>query len=86
MDVLLEWMLSQALAKPALLALIAVVAFSFVKTAPGTRRPPLVSYWIPWLGSAITLGKDPDRFFKRATYVFDSLVHVIAPATEVSFQ
>ncbi|KAI9065866.1 cytochrome P450 [Trametes sanguinea] len=26
-------------------------------------RPPLVRYWIPWLGSALDIGRDPDVFF-----------------------
>ena len=37
------------------------------------RRPankaPFVSYWIPWVGSAISLGRDPDGFFRRAVWV-----------------
>ena len=32
-------------------------------------RPPVVSYAVPWVGSAIDLGKSPDAFFKRAMYV-----------------
>ena len=31
--------------------------------------PPVVSYCVPWLGSAITMAKDPDEFFKRAWWV-----------------
>ena len=34
-----------------------------------TGRPPVVSYAVPWVGSAIDLGKSPDAFFKRAMYV-----------------
>lgn len=34
-----------------------------------TNRPPVVSYTIPWVGSALDLGKDPDAFLKRAMYV-----------------
>ena len=33
-----------------------------------TGRPPVVPYVIPWVGSAIDLGRDPDAFFKRAMY------------------
>ena len=32
-------------------------------------RPPLLKYWIPWVGSAIELGKDQDAFISRATSV-----------------
>lgn len=28
-------------------------------------RPPLVHYWIPWVGSAIPYGTQPYKFFKR---------------------
>lgn len=35
----------------------------------GAKRVPLVKYKIPWLGSAIELGSDPDGVFKRAAYV-----------------
>lgn len=31
--------------------------------------PPTVPYLLPWIGSAITLGMDPDAFFKRARWV-----------------
>ncbi|KAI8990562.1 cytochrome P450 [Trametes punicea] len=30
-------------------------------------RPPLVRHWIPWVGSAIDIGKDPDGFYDRMT-------------------
>ncbi|KAG8900374.1 Cholesterol 7-alpha-monooxygenase [Tulasnella sp. 403] len=30
------------------------------------RRPPVVRYWIPWLGSAMEMAKDPDKLFKSA--------------------
>lgn len=29
-------------------------------------RAPLVSHLIPWVGSALEIGGDPDAFFKRA--------------------
>jgi len=32
-------------------------------------RPQVVSYAVPWVGSALDLGKSPDRFFQRAMYV-----------------
>ncbi|KAG8915921.1 hypothetical protein FRC01_003468 [Tulasnella sp. 417] len=43
-----------------------VVGYYYAKKNPNTRRPPVVPYTIPWLGSAITLGKDPDAFFQDA--------------------
>lgn len=34
-----------------------------------TGRPRVVSYLVPWVGSAVELGKNPDAFFRRAMYV-----------------
>ncbi|KAG8950080.1 hypothetical protein FRC00_007862, partial [Tulasnella sp. 408] len=43
-----------------------VVGYYYTKKQSNSRRPPAVPYVIPWLGSAITLGKDPDAFFHDA--------------------
>ncbi|KAG9029893.1 Cytochrome P450 7B1 [Tulasnella sp. JGI-2019a] len=32
----------------------------------GKNRPPVVSYILPWVGSAISIGKDADVFYKKA--------------------
>lgn len=32
------------------------------------QRAPQVPYWLPWVGSAVEMGKDPDAFFGRARY------------------
>ena len=32
-----------------------------------SSRPPLAPSWIPWVGSAVELGKDPDGFFNYMT-------------------
>jgi hypothetical protein len=29
--------------------------------------PPNVPYLVPWLGSALSMGKEPDGFFRQAT-------------------
>ena len=29
-------------------------------------RAPMVSYFVPWVGSALGIGRDPDVFFNRA--------------------
>ncbi|KAG8900376.1 Cytochrome P450 7B1 [Tulasnella sp. 403] len=61
---------SEAVNVPLIVATIAIAAIllgyqrSISKKASG--RPPVVPYWIPWLGSAIELGKDPDGFFRKA--------------------
>ena len=49
-----------------LLLIIARVAY---KKSRITGRPPMVSYTIPWVGSAIDIGKNPDAFFKWAMFV-----------------
>ncbi|CAE6419053.1 unnamed protein product [Rhizoctonia solani] len=50
-------------------------------------RPPIVSHWIPWLGSALQLQRDPDALFWRARQelgpafgvkAFGSVVYYIA--------
>nr|WOX02711.1 cytochrome P450 lanosterol 14 alpha-demethylase [Pyrenophora teres f. maculata]WOX02712.1 cytochrome P450 lanosterol 14 alpha-demethylase [Pyrenophora teres f. maculata]WOX02715.1 cytochrome P450 lanosterol 14 alpha-demethylase [Pyrenophora teres f. maculata]WOX02716.1 cytochrome P450 lanosterol 14 alpha-demethylase [Pyrenophora teres f. maculata]WOX02717.1 cytochrome P450 lanosterol 14 alpha-demethylase [Pyrenophora teres f. maculata] len=33
---------------------------------PNTKEPPIVFHWFPWLGSAITYGKDPYKFLFAA--------------------
>jgi hypothetical protein len=33
-----------------------------------TGRPAVVPSWIPWLGSALTMGMDPDGFLLRNTW------------------
>ncbi|KAG8892807.1 hypothetical protein FRC00_011474, partial [Tulasnella sp. 408] len=43
-----------------------VMGYYYAKKESDSRRPPVVPYIIPWLGSAITLGKDPDAFFHDA--------------------
>ena len=32
-------------------------------------RPPRAPYWIPWVGSAMEMGQDPDGFFNNMSYV-----------------
>ena len=60
------WKDPAVIAASVLLLIIARVAYKRDKT---TGRPPMVSYAVPWVGSAIDLGKNPDAFFKRAMYV-----------------
>ena len=72
-----------------LLLTIARAAYKRIQT---TGRPPVVSYTIPWVGSGIDLGKNPDAFFKRAMYVGQLLICLEArdelsipvPSTEIS--
>ena len=49
--------------------LVLFIARAMHKRSRTTGRPPVVSYAVPWVGSALDLGKSPDAFFKRAMYV-----------------
>jgi hypothetical protein len=49
--------------------LLLVVARTVYKKTQITGRPPVVSYLVPWVGSALDLGKNPDAFFRRAMCV-----------------
>lgn len=49
--------------------LLLIIAQTVYKRFRTTGRPPVVSYVVPWVGSAIELGKSPDAFFKRVMYV-----------------
>jgi hypothetical protein len=60
------WKEPKVIAASVLLFIIARALYGKDRT---TRRPPVVSYVVPWVGSAIELGKNPDAFFKRAMYV-----------------
>ncbi|EMD31509.1 hypothetical protein CERSUDRAFT_119728 [Gelatoporia subvermispora B] len=52
----------------ALVLFVAGVLFFYVKQqSSGLHRPPRVPYWIPWLGSAIEMGRNPDAFFEKMT-------------------
>ena len=49
--------------------LLLVIVRTVYKKTQITGRPPVVSYVVPWVGSAFDLGKNPDAFFRRAMYV-----------------
>ncbi|KIO30342.1 hypothetical protein M407DRAFT_20609, partial [Tulasnella calospora MUT 4182] len=54
------------------------IGYYYVKKNSNSRRPPVVPYLIPWLGSAITLGKDPDAFFHDAREKYGDIFTVQA--------
>ena len=56
---------------PLSFALVLVGLYWIVKVLrpSDASRPPGAPYWIPWLGSALEMGKDPDGFFSNMTYV-----------------
>ncbi|KAG9001462.1 hypothetical protein FRB90_011603, partial [Tulasnella sp. 427] len=50
----------------------------YAKKRSNDRRPPVVPFVIPWLGSAITLGRDPDAFFQKARETYGDIFTVQA--------
>ena len=60
------WKEPTVIAASILLLIIVRVAYNRNRI---TGQPPVVSYAIPWVGSALDLRKNPDAFFKRAMYV-----------------
>ncbi|KAG9009781.1 Cholesterol 7-alpha-monooxygenase [Tulasnella sp. JGI-2019a] len=69
-----------------LAGVLAVLAFNahFSGKQP-KNRPPLVSYIVPWIGSAVSMGKDPDAFFKQAREKYGSIFAVQAAGTRQYF-
>ncbi|KAG9049580.1 hypothetical protein FS837_009918 [Tulasnella sp. UAMH 9824] len=57
---------------------VVVVAYYYTKKISNSRRPPVVPYTIPWLGSAIALGKDSDGFFHDAREKYGDIFTVQA--------
>lgn len=49
------------------------------------RRAPLVRYIIPWLGSALKLGKNPDSLFKNATATLGPVFRIRAMGREITY-
>ena len=63
---------------PLAFALILIGLYWAVKIIrpSSTSRPPRAPYWIPWVGSAIEMGKDPDGFFESMMYVLSPLCQI----------
>ncbi|KIO30348.1 hypothetical protein M407DRAFT_20615 [Tulasnella calospora MUT 4182] len=59
--------------------------YYYAKKKKNTRCPPVVPYTIPWLGSAITLGKDPDAFFHDAREKYGDIFTVQAAGTRSTY-
>lgn len=56
-----EWAVPAAAATAAL-----IVGLNLVWANKDDKSPPVVSSWIPWLGSQWALDKDPDAFIRAA--------------------
>jgi cholesterol 7alpha-monooxygenase len=50
-------------------ALLVVLVCLSLRRYSALRKAPVVHYWIPWIGSAFEIRRDPDGFFRRAMYV-----------------
>ncbi|PIL31823.1 cytochrome P450 [Ganoderma sinense ZZ0214-1] len=48
-------------------------------------RPPRAPYWIPWVGNAIDMGKDPDGFFSNMTKIHGPIFRVKTLGQEMIF-
>ncbi|TFK94414.1 cytochrome P450 [Polyporus arcularius HHB13444] len=72
---------------PLAFALILVGLYWGVKIlrTPDASRPPRASYWIPWLGSALEMGKDPDGFFSNMTKLHGPVFTVKALGQEMVY-
>ncbi|KDR67461.1 hypothetical protein GALMADRAFT_258407 [Galerina marginata CBS 339.88] len=59
------------MALPAILGAVLVfltLAHRFLwRRHDGHGKPPMVPYIFPWIGSMISIGRDPDRFFRNAS-------------------
>jgi hypothetical protein len=42
-----------------------VLSIRLKRNKLSAKQPPLVPYFLPWIGSALEIGKDADGFFRR---------------------
>jgi hypothetical protein len=58
----------------AIFMMIAVVSYAWQKSATSSGRnmssPPMASYWIPWVGHAISWQRDSHALLEKLLYVF----------------
>ncbi|KAG8971673.1 Cholesterol 7-alpha-monooxygenase, partial [Tulasnella sp. 427] len=69
---------SSVLVATAAVGAVALGYQHYTKKASNDQGPPVVPYVIPWLGSAIALGKDPDAFFQNARDTYGDIFTVQA--------
>jgi hypothetical protein len=59
--------------KPLAIGLVAVLfVYKLLSTRRRTDGIPMVPYALPWIGSALAIGKDPDAFLREAEQVIAS--------------
>ncbi|KIJ43970.1 hypothetical protein M422DRAFT_252463, partial [Sphaerobolus stellatus SS14] len=65
--------------------LLAVFLYKLVERRNNDGRPPMLKYWVPWLGSAIELGKNPDGIFARATAQLGPIFRIKAAGQDFTY-
>ena len=65
------WSRPKTLAAAAVVLAVVVQAWYDKRKRALQGSAPMVSYLIPWVGSALEVAADPDAFFDRARWVLD---------------
>lgn len=73
------------LAAVSAVSILGIAYFASPVSRANPRSPPWVPYWIPWVGSALTLGHDPDSFFKKASDELGPIFRVKAMGRNMTY-
>jgi hypothetical protein len=65
------WMDVLSIKPLALGLLVPLVVYKLLSARKRSDGIPMVPYTLLWVGSALTVGKNPDVFFRQAEYVVD---------------
>ncbi|KAK0481453.1 cytochrome P450 [Armillaria novae-zelandiae] len=74
--------------RPVLLSgIVVLVLFALYRRSQSSLslQVPTVPYIIPWLGSAVSMGKDPDAFFANCTARFGPIFRVVTAGRKMTF-
>ncbi|KAK0233888.1 cytochrome P450 [Armillaria fumosa] len=74
--------------RPVLLSgIVVLVLFALYRRSQSSLslQVPTVPYIIPWLGSAISMGKNPDAFFANCTTRFGPIFRVVSVGRKMTF-
>ncbi|KAM5262900.1 24-hydroxycholesterol 7-alpha-hydroxylase [Ctenodactylus gundi] len=69
----------------ALVVALACVALLLLVPLRGSRRPPCIRGWLPWIGAALEFGKAPLEFIERARIKYGPVFTVCALGTRMTF-
>ncbi|THH20769.1 hypothetical protein EUX98_g8517 [Antrodiella citrinella] len=67
------------------IALVCLAIVLLTSVGRKERPAPMVNYWLPWIGSAIALGRDPDAFFEAAKQECGPVFRVKAVGKDVTY-